>query len=270
MGANQDQAHGSAMLNAMGAEQRRKVIAAARKGERASTWNTYFSRVRCQFVVTGAGPYVYTLAQGTELKAFSYQIGQDMGGVGMPGTIATKADTNLIQAGQTVSGEQLLVFGLSLYVEPTSDAALAKFLFPTLSVTLGLNGQSTIFPLGNPGFIPGGGGLSGIGDSYVQVPSFAEGYTSRSGAIVNGVPGVQNFLPFPQPFVWNPAGQNDSNLSLVLRAERPATFTTATADRVAAAGIAAWTHPAGTAVGTYVEFLVRLWSRQISPRSENS
>jgi hypothetical protein len=239
-------------------------------------WNKYYSRVRFQFVRTGAGPYTFTMAAGTELRAFGYGIGQDISSAAFgfaSGTTATPAETNLQQASTTLAGEQVRIFGLSLLPTSDSDSYLAKILWPNVSVQLALNGDQQGFKLGTPETIPGGGGLSGAGDSYIQSPPQQESYVSRSGALTNGVPHAGNFYPIPDPIVWNPAGANDGMLVIKLRVERAVTATlterAAVAGGANTSGTAAFLTPAANAIGTYVTVLVHLWCKQLSARSVN-
>ena len=239
--------------------------------QKFSLWNKYYSRVRCQSTVTtGAAGYTYTFAGGTELRAFSYAIGQAMDGVGFPSsTIATPADTNLIKASETISGENVAIYGLSLLLDADSDAGLAQVLVPNLSVTISMNGDQNSYRLGNAQVVPGGGGLYGFGESRVEVPALNQSVTNISGALANGMPHSDDFYPFPQPIAWTSAGKADSTFIVKLRIERTVSFTTTELDRAAASGVAAWTHPEGTARGTYVGFTVHLFSQQVSPRSQN-
>lgn len=251
----------------------RRMAARRTGGNRYSLWNKYFSTVCFNFAVTGT--FTYTVAAGTEYRAFSYAIGQDMATVGFPAsTPATMADTNMHKSGETISGETVEVYGLSALLTSDSDAQLAKVAWPLLSVTLSLNGDTSTFKLGTPEFIPQAGGLCGHGDSYVQAPGPLETLAS-TGVLTNGIPQVSNFFPFPDPVVWQPSGNADSSLIIKVKAERAITYTTAlAADRVAVAGgatspgTAPWTHPTGTAIGTNVKIKFHLHSRQDGPRSQ--
>jgi hypothetical protein len=250
----------------------------ARSGQQQfSLWNKYYSTVR--FQATVAAGFTYTFAQGLELRAFGYAVGQDMGPVGFPSgtTPATLADTNLQKPGETVAGETVTVYGISLLLTSDSDAQLAKMLWPNISCLLSLNGDNQVFKLGTPEFIPQAGGLCGFGDSYVVTPSLAESLSTRSGVLNNGLAQVANFFPFPEPIIWRPSGNADSALIVKLKVERPVVYTTlVAADRAAVAGssttqgTAAWNHPTGTALGTYVTVKCHLHSRQTADRSQNA
>ena len=260
------------VLNSLPAAQKMQILKTLAAGMRTKTFNNYFSTVRFQFTV--AAGFTYTMAKNTELRAFGYAQGDDMSvaTIGFPaGRVATAADTNLISASETISGEQVIIEGMSIMPHEDSDAQLMQVLWPNVSVTLQLNGAQLNFPLGTLAMMPGSGGLQGLGSSYVTAPDIASSIARPVGALTNGEPCVDNFYPFPEPVLWQPKGGADSTLIVKLRVEQTSAYTTLlAADRVAAAGIAAWNHPVGTAIGTYVDVKVRLWSRQISPRSQNA
>lgn len=259
------------VLSQMSPEERNALKREIISAQKFSLWNKYYSRVRCQASVsTGATGYTYTFQGGTELRAFSYAIGQAMDGVGFPSaTIATAADTNLIKASETISGENVSMYGLSVLLDSDSDAGLAQVLAPNVSVTVSMNGDQNAYRLGNVQTIPGGGGLYGFGESRVEVPALNASVQQISGALANGLPHSDDFYPFPQPVLWSSAGRADSTFIVKLRVERTVSFSTTELDRAAAAGVAAWTHPTPPERGTYVGFTVHLFSRQISPRSQN-
>lgn len=256
---------------AMNPTERAAFDKALLSSQKFSLWNKYYSRVRAQAsVTTGPTGYTYTFASGTELRAFGYAIGQSMDGVGFPAaTIATPADTNLIKASETISGENVIIYGMSLLLDADSDAGLAQVLVPNLSVTISMNGDQNSYRLGNAQVVPGGGGLYGFGESRVEVPTLNSSLSNISGALANGLPHSDDFYPFPQPISWTSAGRADSTFIVKLRVEREVNFTTASLDRAAGAGVAAWTHPSPPDRGTFVGFTVHLFSQQISPRSQN-
>lgn len=240
-------------------------------------WSKYYSTVLFQSAVTGT--FTYTIASGTELRAFSYATGQTMNGVGFASTdIATFADTNLTVPFSTISGETVEIFGMSCLVTADSEPAILKQLAPQLSVAIGLNGDNHLFRMGTLEMVPGGGGIFGAGDSLVVAPPQEASFWT-SGTATNGWPSVNNYLPFPDSLYWKPQGQTDGTLNVKLKAERVVTYVTLlTADRAAQAGgpntpgTAAWTHPAtGTnrTPGTFVGIKVHLQSRQSGDRSVN-
>jgi hypothetical protein len=79
---------------------------------------------------------------------------------------------------------------------------------------------------------------------------------------------VDNFYPFPQPLLWTPSGETDSNFNVVLKLVRQQVVVETA--RAGAVGVAPFTPP--TAVGqfgTFVDFMARLHSMQRAARSVN-
>jgi hypothetical protein len=226
-------------------------------------WQAYYSVVRFSgTVVTVAGPPATTTVTwtgGTELKPFSYKIGDPLVSAGFPaafgpGALATPADTNLVKASETLGGEQLKVHGVSLMPSLTTDTGAWSFLNDSMSVSLTWDGDQRKQRLGRPFMIPASGGNYGFPTSIVT--PFAMGSWS------NGVPDIMNFYPFPEPVLWTSSGQTDSNFNLLLRLERTVAITAPTAS----------TSPvtSGIDVGAYVDYMARLHTSQTADRSLNS
>lgn len=222
---------------------------------------TYYSKVRFQFALSGAGPFVYTMNQGTKVTAFTYGIGdaantQNSGFAA--GFVATEAETNLL-SGASTGGKQIRIHGISLYLVEGSEIELAKLLWANVYADVTTDGQNRLFLLGPLGRIPGGGGLEGSNArSLLAEPPIAQNYAGV-GNVNNGQPHAGNFLPLQEPVDWNPAGKQDSSFAVRFTVARTIAFTTTlAADRAAAAGVAAWTHPAAAALGTYVDVTVCL------------
>lgn len=222
-------------------------------------WQAYYSVIRfAGAVTTGGGNTTVTWTGGTELKPFSYKIGDPLVSAGFPTTfgpnaLATPADTNLVKASETLGGEQLLVHGVSLMPSLTTDTGAWSFLNDSMSVSLTWDGDQRKQRLGRPFMIPASGGNYGFPTSVIT--PFAMGAWS------NGVPDIGNFYPFPEPVVWTSSGQTDSNFNLLLRLERT----------VAVAAPTASTSPAtsGIDVGAYVDIMARLHTSQTADRSLN-
>jgi len=210
----------------------------------------YYSQVRFATALTGGGAAVavYTIAAGTELQAYGYGRGQDMAPAGRAGVIATPADTNLQTAGETIGGQRVHLKGLQIELMSNSFAPeVTALLFPEVSVRLSLDGGSTNLDLGLMHFWPSAGGLHGAQQSNVGAQAIPGGrptwfYQS------NGIPGVLNYGRMPEGLVWMEKGKPDSNLRVLLRAERAVAFTTQLADEAAAAGIRGFANPAAAAV----------------------
>jgi hypothetical protein len=115
--------------------------------------------------------------------------------------------------------------------------------------------------------IPGSGGTFGSGFTATAVPDLSQSIKSDS-SFSNGWPVVDNFYPFPQPLIWSPGGETDSNFNVVLRLVRQQVVVETA--RVAAAGIAAFTPPtAAGQFGSFIDIMCRLHSEQRAARSVN-
>lgn len=244
----------------------------------SSLWNSYFSTGRFTPTTGGtAGAPTWTIAKGSVISLFAYALNDilDGGAAGFPtGTgPATNAETNLIQRSNTNAGFLIEVYGISVYPTADSSSLMLKLLSDNVSVLLSLNGDTQQWKLGNLGFMPGAGGLYGAGRDLLQVPNLGDTSAFDPGAIVNGIPSIQNFFPFPEKLIWNPAGSADSTLVVKFTAERQI-GPIAPAPRAATAGVAAYAPGnANVAVGAGysdgVGLKVRLHSRQRSPASQN-
>lgn len=223
-------------------------------------WNAYYSVIRFSgTVTTPGGNTTVTWQGGTELRPFSYRIGDPLTTAGFPATFgpnaqATQADTNLVKASETLAGEQLMVHGISLMPTLTTDTGGWAYLSDNMSVVISMDGDQRRYRLGRPYMIPASGGSYGFPQSVIT--PFAIGSWS------NGVPDIANYYPFPEPLVWTSSGQTDSNFNVVLRLERTVAVTAPTA---------AATSPvnSGLDFGAYVDILVRLHTSQTADRSLN-
>ena len=240
----------------------------------------YYSRVRFQFTNTTAGgppaTNTWTIAAGTEVKAFNYAQGQQIAGAGFGTSFtATPLETNLIKQSETVAGEAVKIFGISFMLDSDADAELTRLLFANTSVRLGLNGDQQLYQLGPLSMLPGGGGLHGVGRTDVIEPDLTARF-AMVGALTNGLPGRSNFYLLPTPILWMPPGGSDATLVITCRVERAISFTSL--NRVAQApganttGAQAFTAPTSTAntLGSYSGGWFVLHSVTKSPRSANA
>lgn len=256
--------------------QARRIAAADAANQRYSNWNKYYSKVRFQATSALVGAVTTFTIPPQELRLFGYAQGQDLGPFGFGvGNQATLAETNLITASSTLSGETVKIYGVSLLPSAESEATFVKALWTHIACQFSLNGDQMAYRLGTPENIPGGGGLTGFGNSFVQQPPLQESYVSREGALSNGVAHMGNFFPFPQPVIWKPQGDTDSTLIIKLSLVRAITFTsTARAAVAGAGGISAFVAPVAAAgmpgvIGTFVTVMGHIWSKQTAPRSVN-
>jgi len=237
------------------------------QGQQSQThWNSYYSRVR--FACTTITSYSYVVPAGTSVTAFGYGKGQDMAAGGISGTRACASDTNITQPNQTSSGESVIIEGISIILLSSSDYNLAKQLDPFVSVTMVTN-NTTNYLMGIPSMLPSCGGLYGAGEAWSVSPSLADVVSRNIGALSNGVPHQSNFFPLPEPMVWTPAGQGDSNLGVILNVEHAvgtiAQFSAPA--RTATTGVVAYTPP--TAAQTFVDYMVVLIGQVVNPLSAN-
>jgi hypothetical protein len=254
------------------AQRRRQVIPdvdSGPTGQRFRLWNNYYSIVRFQAVVSVVGAVTTLTFQQSELRPFSYRINDQLTAAGFDPTMgnATEAETNLVKAGETIAGEQLEVDGISLMPSSITDIGLWKQLIANMSVVISMDGDSHRYRLGRPDMIPASGGTFGSGVSPTLVPSL-DSSLAQDASFSNGWPVVDNFYPFPQPLLWTPSGETDSNFNVVLRLVRQQVIVET--GRAAATGVAAFTPPtvAGQ-FGTFVDIMVRLHSMQRAARSVN-
>lgn len=220
-------------------------------------WNAYYSVVRFTgHVTTASGETTVTWQGGTELRPFSYRIGDPLTSAGFPAVFgqATQADSNLVKASETLAGEQLLVHGISLMPSLTTDSGAWSYVSDNLSCVISMDGDQRRYRLGRPYMIPASGGNYGFPASVITPFSI--------GSWSNGVPDIMNFYPFPEPLVWTSSGNTDSNFNVVLRVERTVAVTATTV-----AGSSPTTD--GVDFGSYVDYLCRLHTSQTADRSLN-
>ena len=229
----------------------------------------YWSRVRFPTVLTGGtgAPSVYTVAAGTEVTAFGYAIKNDMAAGGRPGVQALLCDTNIQSPGETLGGQDLFIKRVGVVINTNSEIALLKQGAPELSVRLSLDGGSSVFNLA-PSIVavPGGYGLSGQQSSAIEAQPIPGG-RPVDGSVSNGWPVGRNQMGIPETLLWTSKGKPDSNLNIIIRAERAFSFTTQLADEAAATGIRGYTNPPASAV--FLDFTVFVQAQTRSQRSAN-
>lgn len=267
-------------LAAMDPNLRAFVAAQAIKEQKTVLPVPYWSTVRIAGTVAGN---VLTVAATTR-KAFSYQIGQDMTAAGFTATTAEGAETNLLQASQTLDNADVWIWGLAIELCPNSEPLLAQRLWRECLVELSTSGTQSI-RLGTLGMFPSAGSLYGVGQSFIGQPPTNQkgaadgGYGSNVGSLSNGNPMAGNFMKFPQPFKWSSIGSNagDSQLTVSITPVRAITHALA-ATRAAVPVVAAVTpgtievatQPATGDRGTFCDLRVRLIAVSVSNRSQNT
>lgn len=163
----------------------------------------------------------YTIKQGTEVKAFGFQLGQDATVAGLStadlGSVATYTETNLQESGKTISGQAVHVKGIALQPFPDSEPDLLRLLFANLSARISFAGGLTTYELGPLHHLAGASGLFGTGRT-----SLGQNFDGQPFAVsnqTNGFPGVDNYMPVREGFTWWDQGA-DSQMNLILRVNR--------------------------------------------------
>jgi len=283
MAPPQDQAAQAAnfrRLAAMDPQFRAFVASQAIKEQKTVLPVPYWSTVRIAGTVAAN---VLTVAPTTR-KGFAYQIGQDMTVAGFTATVAEGAETNLLQASQTLDNADVWIWGLAIELCPNSEPLLAERLFRECLVELSTSGTQSI-RLGTLGMFPGAGGLFGAGHSFLGQPPTNElgaadgGIGALVASMSNGNPTSGNFMRFPQPFKWSSIGSNqgDSQLTVSITPVRQITIPLA-ATRAAVPVVPAVTpgtievatQPATGDRGTFCDFRIRLVAVSVSNRSQNT
>jgi len=205
----------------------------------------YYSSVcfRADFVYDTDIGWHYTFARGQVRRAFAYGRGQDGGIAGF--TLATDGlmtlcETNLVKPHETLSGQQVQIDGLGIFVKPAMtdglrfvQARVLAQIATNVSVQFSVNGDENLFPLGTIQQIPAAGGLVGMGnDDLAFIP---QNYTAQDLSTNIGDPfpfcqnGWQtrgNYYRLPSGVIWNPAGSPDSMLNVIFTNERAFTVYT--------------------------------------------
>jgi len=218
-------------------------------------------------VVYDEGPpatTTYTIPAGQEAIAFGYAVHDDMGAVNLGGINATYVDTNITKRGETVSGQEVTVHGISIQYGPLNDAFLTAMFASLVSVRVKVDGQEDLM-LGPMSLIPGSGGLIG-GTSDILEPSVHKTRGAPYDPPQNGIERIDNYLPMPYPIKWKPSGKPDSTLTVVLRTERQAVHVAANRAAGDVCDCMAWDPPKDMVVLTG---WVRLHCSQETKRSVN-
>jgi hypothetical protein len=191
----------------------------------------YYSTVTFGLAKVGEppGPYLWAISRGEERRAFSYGKGELMVNAGAPTTVATPVDTNLVQAAETISGENVEIHGIGimlkqsgLFGQEAANPQLLADLQTHCSCDLSLNGDQNRFHLGSLSQLPGAGGLTGAGKDLTGATSLDGGENSMSFAN-NGWPTRSNFFRMPEGLVWRNKGMADSQMNVIFRVERDIT-----------------------------------------------
>jgi hypothetical protein len=213
--------------------------------------------------------------------AFQYAQGQDMGGAGAAGKLATYSDTNLQRQGETLSNADVYIYGVCVEPLPGSEPLILEALWDDGFLDLSTDGQNSV-RIGTPAQFPAAGGLYGAAQSADVLPD-----VQTSGIVTDGGPGASksylsngnpmagNFKRFPSPFKWGGVGQggSDAALSIGMTLTRPRVITLPTARTAGAAGIApgGYTQPSAAGdYGTWARLRISLITQSFNRRSQNA
>lgn len=193
----------------------------------------YYSKVKLIAERSGdpPGPYLYTLQQGIEVRAFSYGIGDLRTAAGYTNAdgVATLSDTNLSDRNKTTAGQNVIIHGIALQLldaafhVPEGDAPpaliyeadwkYAAAVWNSVAVELILNGGDNVFKLGIPGMIPGAGGLTGGLPTLIKNQQMA-GMPRSQPFATNSWPVRNNFFRLPEGLIWRNQSNADSQFNL--------------------------------------------------------
>jgi hypothetical protein len=200
---------------------------------RVLTGRPYFSYVRFSAARSGTSPaFTYTILQGQQVTAFAYKIGDLMTIAGRPADIATKADTNLYAASETIDSEQVFVEGVQLQLGSgagQSDPFAALVACRDIAVSVAFNGSQRVWDLGNAEMIPGGSGF------YAPSAAASTSTGGSTGSATWGIPAYENYFPIVGGIQWQPKGQQDSSLVVTLTATRVISWAVSNANAPAVA-----------------------------------
>jgi hypothetical protein len=218
----------AALLASRRAQNATAFARAANAGQRVQSTRPYFSIVRATAARSGSSPaFTFTLSQGIFARAFAYQIGQDMAVAGRSGTVATKADTNLYVANQTIDSEKVYIEGIKIQLCSggfQSDPAFFVQAMRDISVSIQFNGSQRTYDLGNGEMVPGGSA------AYAGAVTSSTSTGGTVGSMTAGIPTFLNYYRIPEYITWWPAGNADSSLNVVLTAERSSAWTVSNAN----------------------------------------
>lgn len=233
-----------------------------------------------------AGPPITQTIPAVDRLAFSYGLNQPMTSAGFTSTagpllnlVAAESETNLKNPSQTNDNADVLIYGLALEVDPTSDPLLTQLIFQNTFVQLSLNG-STTYKLGRLANYPFNGGLAGMQRSLLQPAEVISTVAAPEGFVTNGLPLADSLGWFPEDLIfrWYSNGSNERDIALTmnLRLARNVVFTARRAARAVQAAsattqeTAAWAMPVDQFQGTWCEIVCKLQAIQIGARSKNS
>lgn len=262
---------------------------------RVTSW-PYYSTVKLTATRSGsgAGPFVYTIQQGTKVKAFSYSIDELMTSAGYEREdgVATFAHTNIVNKNETIAGQNLQIYGLAFQWLPVArhvrtdntivyrqqSARLIGALHNIMKCTFSLNAGQNQYQIGKLAMAPGAGGLTGQAQDALGQAAFNSN-VPQMGLVTNGWPVRSNFFPIPEGVGWNRSGHADAVLAIEFEVTRAIELhsggeienqrTNVTADNAAgsvATGVQSYNFPEELVV----ELVVILIGPTVGPRTRSA
>jgi hypothetical protein len=228
------------------------------------------SVVRFAASVTAGPPVSYAIDTAARV-AFSYGVNGDMAPAGRAGVLATQADTNIQNPGQTRDQADVLIYGMACFLMPGSEGSLIGDVWREVDIQIATNSDTTI-PAGTLENYPAPGGLFGSALSQIRIPSIDTTGAADGGPGVaqpfasNGNPIAGSFRSFENPIFWAGLSSGpDSNLQVIFTPRRPIVRNAPLA-RPAAPGIGVYTPPSAA----FVDVRVALLAATIKRRGVNA
>jgi hypothetical protein len=189
---------------------RRQIQSEALASQRVAANKIYYSRIRFAWELKKE-PEIGTFVclNPTTRFAFGYQLQQDVDG--HAGHRATYADTNLLEARSTNSGEVVSIVGIGVRHTPISDAFLASLMDQFVAVTLRVDNDA-LLRMGNPSDIPGAAQTTD-GTTYCLWPNALDQFGKVFVPTQKGRASQENFLVLGEPIIWKPSNK-DSKLDI--------------------------------------------------------
>jgi len=227
------------------------------------TFDPHFSTVVFRAAKTGAGPFTFTFPK-QQLRAFGYGQAADMDVAGAPGRKATASETSIINAGQTVNNEDVFLHVLHASIAASAAPEVVRALFDNINFALQL-GPNMTRPLGRMEFAASQTGLTGTAPALSLPGALDNAAGQLISSLNNGlaVPGGGILL---EGTTWRGYTSNtpDTSMNILVNLTKDIVIT-APADRVAAAGVEAFTVP------DFLEVAITIWleNTRRAPRSTN-
>lgn len=205
------------------------------------TFDPHFSVVVFKAAKVGAGPFTFTFPK-QQLKAFGYGQANDMDVAGAPGRKATSSETSILAPGQTTNNEDVMLHSLHASIAADAAPEVVRALFDNINFALQL-GPNMIRPLGRIEFAAAQTGLTGSAEARSLPGALDNAGGKVISSLANGLPVVGGGIMLGD-IMWRgyTSQTPDTSLNILVNLTKDIVIT-APADRVAAAGVEAFTVP---------------------------